>query len=95
MMRMLMGFVRHEPLPKIGGIDEAQPRQQIERAIDGGFVEIRVPLADARDDLVGGKVAMTLTNHLQDHFTLRREAIPPLPQVSEQFGVLHGAPYCN
>jgi hypothetical protein len=55
-MRVLVDFVCHPPLTQISWIDEMELRQEIERAVDGGFVHVRIALANAPEDLVGGDV---------------------------------------
>lgn len=93
MMRIAMHLVRHAPAPKIGWIDQADLNEQLQRAIDGGFVEIGIALADARNDRVGGQVRVAFANDLQNHFALGREAMPGLPQFFEKFGVMHSDSY--
>ena len=92
-MRVLMDFVLHASLSKVGGVDETKSREQVERAVDRGLVEIGIALANALEDLVCGHVMIAVADDGQDHFALRRQPVPILPQLFEQFRVLHYRDY--
>jgi hypothetical protein len=81
MVGIAMDYIRDAANPKISRIDETSLDEQIERTIYCRFVEMRVPLANARDDFVGSDVSIALTDDPQDHFALRCPPVPVLAQT--------------
>ena len=90
-MWMLMNFILHAPLTEIGRVDEIEARQQIECAIDGGLVEVGITFAHARKDVVSREMFAALADNREDHFALRRQAVPLAAQLLQKLRVMHNS----
>ncbi len=91
MMRVLVDFVLHAPLTKVGRVDEIEARQQIECAIDGRLVEVGITFAHAREDIVSREMFVSLADNREDHFALRRQAVPLAAQLLQKLRVMHNS----
>ena len=72
-----------------GLLDELQPDEQLECAVDRGDVDLGQRLLHLGGDLLGGAMAPVAAHRLPDRRTLRREAVAGL---ADRFAsVVHGA----
>jgi hypothetical protein len=78
---MLLDLVLDVPAPKIGLSDDAQVGEQIQGAVYGGFVQIRVTRPNARENILCGKMTAALADDGKDHFALGCQAVSGLPEV--------------
>lgn len=81
-------LVLYTPVPQIGQIDETELGQQVERAVDGGFVEIRVPSPHARENFLRREMPVACRNHGEHTFTLRCQAVARLTERLYQLDLL-------
>ncbi len=85
MVGMLMKLVLHAALSKIGGVDEVEAREQIERAVDRGFVKVGITEANTPENFVRAEMPLAFTNGGEDHLALGRKTMTGLSEIVEQF----------
>jgi hypothetical protein len=76
----LQQLVADAAASQVGFRDQAELLQEVQGAVYGGDIDEGVLLEDPLVDLLGADVSLAIVDDIQDHQTLRRKAIPFVPE---------------
>lgn len=90
-MRVAVQLVLDAPMPEIGPGDKGQVREQVETAVHGRLVEIRVALPHACKNIFRGEMAVAVCDDSQDALPLGCQAVAGAPQGSYELKMFRHA----
>ncbi len=91
-VRVAMDFILDAPASKVGWVDQIEPCQQVEGAIDARFVDRSISRADAFKDLVYSEMTIAGMDDREDVIARRGQPVPRLAQAIRDFGMMRHSP---